>query len=74
MQPASLSLSQLATLHAPGKGAGGASGKGEPLHVFSGHTEEGYGLDWSTVAAGSLASSDCAGAVSCNIYIYHIYI
>lgn len=34
-----------------------------PRQVFSGHTTEGYALDWSPVAQGRLLSGDCAGAV-----------
>lgn len=34
-----------------------------PRQVFSGHTTEGYALDWSSVAEGRLLSGDCAGAV-----------
>ena len=34
-----------------------------PRQVFTGHTTEGYALDWSPVTAGRLLSGDCAGAV-----------
>ena len=54
---------QLSTLQAPGKGTGGASGRGEPLHTLTCHTEEGFGLDWSNVVPGLLASADCSGKV-----------
>ena len=33
---------QLGNLHAPGKGGGGASARGEPLKTFGGHGDEGY--------------------------------
>lgn len=54
---------QLGNLHAPGKGGGGASARGEPLKTFGGHGDEGYALDWSPVASGALASADCAGKI-----------
>ncbi|BES98934.1 Glutamate-rich WD repeat-containing protein [Nesidiocoris tenuis] len=30
-----------------------------PLYVFSGHRDEGYGIDWSNVSPGYLATGDC---------------
>ncbi|XP_049850844.1 glutamate-rich WD repeat-containing protein 1-like [Schistocerca gregaria] len=38
------------------------------LYSFSGHREEGYALDWSSVVPGSLATGDCSG----RIYIWHM--
>ncbi|KNC53403.1 oxidoreductase [Thecamonas trahens ATCC 50062] len=32
----------------------------EPMHVFTGHTMEGFALDWSPVTQGRLLSGDCA--------------
>lgn len=37
--------------------------KQKPLHTFSGHAEEGYGLSWSSVVPYRLASGDNAGAI-----------
>ena len=34
-----------------------------PAFTFKGHKDEGYGLDWSSVQMGRLASGDCAGAI-----------
>jgi len=34
-----------------------------PTQVFTGHKDEGYALDWSSVCEGRLASGDCAGAI-----------
>ncbi|XP_049956353.1 glutamate-rich WD repeat-containing protein 1 [Schistocerca serialis cubense] len=32
---------------------------GQPLYTFTGHQSEGFGLDWSSVMPGVLASGDC---------------
>ncbi|KAK9502777.1 hypothetical protein O3M35_011485 [Rhynocoris fuscipes] len=37
-----------------------------PLQVFTGHADEGYGLDWSPVSKGVLASGDCRS----NIFVW----
>lgn len=34
-----------------------------PAHVFSGHKEEGFALDWSPVVEGRLLSGDCKWAI-----------
>ncbi|PAA89758.1 hypothetical protein BOX15_Mlig002290g1, partial [Macrostomum lignano] len=34
-----------------------------PLFAFRGHSAEGFGLDWSRLVPGRLASGDCAGAI-----------
>uniref|UniRef100_A0A161MIP8 Glutamate-rich wd repeat-containing protein 1 n=1 Tax=Triatoma infestans TaxID=30076 RepID=A0A161MIP8_TRIIF len=38
----------------------------DPLQVFTGHADEGYGLDWSSVSKGVLASGDCKS----NIFVW----
>uniref|UniRef100_A0A069DTY3 Glutamate-rich WD repeat-containing protein 1 n=1 Tax=Panstrongylus megistus TaxID=65343 RepID=A0A069DTY3_9HEMI len=38
----------------------------DPLQVFTGHDDEGYGLDWSSVSKGVLASGDCKS----NIFVW----
>ena len=35
----------------------------KPVTTFRGHREEGFALDWSSVAAGKLITGDCAGAI-----------
>jgi ribosome assembly protein RRB1 len=37
----------------------------KPVYVFSGHRDEGFAIDWSSVQTGRLATGDCAG----NIHI-----
>lgn len=34
-----------------------------PLHVFTGHMDEGFALDWSSVVPGRLLSGDCKSAI-----------
>ncbi|GLJ54061.1 hypothetical protein SUGI_1157230 [Cryptomeria japonica] len=34
-----------------------------PLHVFSGHKDEGFALDWSPVTPGRLLSGDCKSCI-----------
>ncbi|KAG0618694.1 hypothetical protein M758_4G085700 [Ceratodon purpureus] len=34
-----------------------------PLHIFTGHKDEGYALDWSPITAGRLLSGDCKSAI-----------
>eukprot|EP00578_Thalassiosira_sp_NH16_P025723 CAMPEP_0181082658 /NCGR_PEP_ID=MMETSP1071-20121207/3741_1 /TAXON_ID=35127 /ORGANISM="Thalassiosira sp., Strain NH16" /LENGTH=608 /DNA_ID=CAMNT_0023164263 /DNA_START=40 /DNA_END=1866 /DNA_ORIENTATION=+ len=38
----------------------------DPFFVYSGHSTEGYAIDWSRVAPGRLATADCDG----NIHIW----
>ncbi|KAL0127252.1 hypothetical protein PUN28_005507 [Cardiocondyla obscurior] len=45
-----------------------ASAEIKPLYTFKGHLSEGFGLDWSRLEAGTLASGDCKG----NIHIWRI--
>ncbi|XP_028049933.2 glutamate-rich WD repeat-containing protein 1 isoform X2 [Monomorium pharaonis] len=40
----------------------------KPLYAFKGHLSEGFGLDWSHMELGTLASGDCKG----NIHIWRI--
>uniref|UniRef100_A0A7I4AC55 Glutamate-rich WD repeat-containing protein 1 n=1 Tax=Physcomitrium patens TaxID=3218 RepID=A0A7I4AC55_PHYPA len=37
-----------------------------PLHIFTGHKDEGYALDWSPITAGRLLSGDCKS----NIHLW----
>lgn len=39
-----------------------------PLFTFSGHHDEGFALDWSPVAAGRLATGDCAA----GLYVWNM--
>ena len=39
----------------------------EPFFVYSGHSSEGYAMDWSRVTPGRLATADCDG----NIHIWN---
>lgn len=39
----------------------------DPFFVYSGHSTEGYALDWSNVTPGRLATADCDG----NIHIWN---
>ncbi|XP_011068388.1 PREDICTED: glutamate-rich WD repeat-containing protein 1 isoform X2 [Acromyrmex echinatior] len=40
----------------------------KPLYAFKGHLSEGFGLDWSRLEPGTLASGDCKG----NIHIWRV--
>ncbi len=54
----------LKTLRAPGSaGARGGEEQSGPLFSYSGHKDEGYAIDWSPVAEGSLATGDCAASI-----------
>ena len=57
-----------------GRGSGGRGGKAvpgstpvparqAPLHVFGGHKDEGYAVDWSPTLAGRLSTGDCKGGL-----------
>lgn len=35
----------------------------QPLQSYTGHTQEGYAIDWSPLIPGQLASGDCAGHI-----------
>lgn len=35
----------------------------KPVFSFRGHREEGFGIDWSPVVAGRMATGDCSGAI-----------
>lgn len=35
----------------------------QPMYTFSGHKDEGFALDWSKVAEGTLASGDCKSVI-----------
>ena len=48
---------QLASLDGPPPP--GMTSTPAPLQTFAGHTDEGFAIDWSGVAAGRLASGDC---------------
>jgi ribosome assembly protein RRB1 len=37
-----------------------------PVFQFNGHQSEGYGIDWSPLAQGQLATGDCSG----NIHVW----
>jgi ribosome assembly protein RRB1 len=39
----------------------------EPFFVYSGHSSEGYAIDWSRVTPGRLATADCDG----NIHVWN---
>ncbi|XP_012056352.1 PREDICTED: glutamate-rich WD repeat-containing protein 1 [Atta cephalotes] len=45
-----------------------ASADIKPLYAFKGHLSEGFGLDWSCLEPGTLASGDCKG----NIHIWRV--
>ncbi|XP_020529985.1 glutamate-rich WD repeat-containing protein 1 isoform X1 [Amborella trichopoda] len=34
-----------------------------PLHIFTGHKDEGYALDWSSITPGRLLSGDCKSCI-----------
>jgi len=51
----------LQRLELPGKEV--AREEGQPLQTFTGHTTEGFALDWNSLEAGVLASGDCAGGI-----------
>ena len=40
----------------------------DPFFVYSGHSTEGYAIDWSHVTPGQLATADCDG----NIHIWNV--
>jgi ribosome assembly protein RRB1 len=46
-----------------GLGPKPAWGSTGPCFSFSGHTDEGFALDWSKVVPGQLVSGDCAGKI-----------
>lgn len=46
-----------------GAKAGGGGYRKDPFFVYSGHSTEGYALDWSPVVPGRLATGDCDGNV-----------
>jgi len=51
------------TTTSDGKGTNAPAVRTMPKQVFTGHKDEGYALDWSSVVEGRLASGDCAGAI-----------
>lgn len=48
-----------------GKHPTGLSSSAPPVQSFNGHANEGFGMDWSSVAKGHLLTGDCSK------YIYH---
>lgn len=54
------------TLAEPSTGTSSTSPAPErqaPLHIFSGHQDEGFALDWSPVTSGRLVTGDCRGKI-----------
>lgn len=45
----------------------GKSSRAKPLYTFSGHQQEGFGIDWSPVKHGLLATGDCRR----DIHVWH---